>query len=56
MPSEMGSLIANFLGLKEGNPFIAMLNARSERASLLVEKRLKVLRILPVTTSLPLTS
>jgi glutathione S-transferase len=41
MPSEMGSLIANFLGLKEGNPIIAMLNARSERAFLLVEKRLE---------------
>jgi glutathione S-transferase len=40
MPSEMGSLIANFLGLKEGNPIIAMLNARSDRAFSLVEKRL----------------
>jgi len=41
MPSEMGSMIANFLGLKEGNPIIAMLKARSERAFLLVEGRLK---------------
>jgi glutathione S-transferase len=41
MPSEMGSMIANFLGLKEGNPIIAMLQARSERAFLLVEKRLQ---------------
>jgi glutathione S-transferase len=41
MPSEMGSLIANFLGLKEGNPIIGMLKARSERAFLLVEKRLE---------------
>jgi glutathione S-transferase len=41
MPSEMGSLIANFLGLKEGNPIIAMLKARSERAFRLVEKRLE---------------
>jgi glutathione S-transferase len=40
MPSEMGSMIANFLNLKEGNPIIAMLNARSERAFALVEKRL----------------
>jgi glutathione S-transferase len=41
MPSEMGSMIANFLGLKEGNPVIAMLKARSDRAFLLVEKRLE---------------
>jgi glutathione S-transferase len=41
MPSEMGSLIANFLNLKEGNPIIAMLNARSERAFALVEGRLE---------------
>jgi glutathione S-transferase len=41
MPSEMGSLIGNFLGLKEGNPIIAMLNARSDRAFSLVEGRLK---------------
>jgi glutathione S-transferase len=40
MPSEMGSMIANFLKLKEGNPIIAMLNSRSERAFALVEKRL----------------
>lgn len=40
MPSEMGNMIANFLKLKEGNPIIAMLNARSERAFALVEKRL----------------
>jgi glutathione S-transferase len=41
MPSEMGSMIANFLELKEGNPIITMLNARSERAFALVEKRLE---------------
>src|SRR5271154_6518594 len=41
MPSEMGSMIANFLALKEGNPIIAMLNARSDRAFSLVEARLK---------------
>ena len=41
MPSEMGSLIAKFLGLEEGNPIIAMLNARSKRAFALVEKRLE---------------
>jgi glutathione S-transferase len=41
MPSEMGSMIATFLGLKEGNPIIAMLNARSGRAFSLVEGRLK---------------
>jgi glutathione S-transferase len=40
MPSEMGSMIANFLGLKEGNPIIAMLNARSDRAFALMETRL----------------
>jgi glutathione S-transferase len=41
MPSEMGSMIANFLKLEEGNPIIAMLNARSDRAFALVEKRLE---------------
>jgi glutathione S-transferase len=41
MPSEMGSLISTRLGLKDGNPIIAMLKARSERAFLLVEGRLK---------------
>jgi glutathione S-transferase len=41
MPSEMASLIANFLKLEEGNPIIAMLNARSKRAFALVEKRLE---------------
>jgi len=40
MPSEMGSMISTFLGLKEGNPIIAILNARSNRAFDLVEKRL----------------
>ena len=40
MPSEMGSMIANFLGLKDGNPVIAMLKARSDRAFLLTESRL----------------
>jgi len=38
MPSEMSSFIATFL--KEGNPMIAMLNVRSERAFSLIEKRL----------------
>jgi glutathione S-transferase len=41
MPSEMGSMISTRLGLKEGNPIIAMLNARSDRAFALVEARLK---------------
>jgi glutathione S-transferase len=41
MPSEMGSMISTLLELKEGNPVIAMLKARSERAYLLVEDRLK---------------
>ena len=41
MPSEMGTLISNFIAPKEGNPIIAMLNARSERAFRLVEMRLK---------------
>ena len=41
MPSEMASLIANFLKLEEGHPIIAMLNARSKRAFALVEKRLE---------------
>jgi glutathione S-transferase len=40
MPSEMGSMIAHFLKLEQGNPIISMLNARSERAFALVEKRL----------------
>jgi glutathione S-transferase len=42
MPSEMGSLISTFLGLKDGNPIIGMLNARSNRAYLMVEQRLGV--------------
>jgi glutathione S-transferase len=41
MPSEMGGMLANFLKLTEGNPIIAMLNARSDRAFALVEKRLE---------------
>jgi glutathione S-transferase len=41
MPSEMGSMIANFLGLGAGNPIIAMLSARCDRAFSLVEDRLK---------------
>jgi len=41
MPSEMGSMIANFLKLREGNPIISMLNARSDRAFALVEGRFK---------------
>lgn len=40
MPSEMGSLISTRLGLKEGNPIITMLQARSDRAFRLVDKRL----------------
>jgi glutathione S-transferase len=40
MPSEMGSMISTRLGLKEGNPIISMLQARCDRAFLLVEKRL----------------
>jgi glutathione S-transferase len=42
MPSEMGSLISTRLGLKDGNPIISMLKARSDRAFLLVEGRLGV--------------
>jgi hypothetical protein len=34
MPSEMGSMISTLLGLKEGNPVIAMLKVRSARAFL----------------------
>jgi glutathione S-transferase len=40
MPSEMGSIIASVLGLKEGNPVMAMLQDRSDRAFALVERRL----------------
>jgi glutathione S-transferase len=40
MPSEMGDLICTMLGLKEGNPILAMLRDRSERAFALVESRL----------------
>ena len=40
MPSEMGSIIASMLGLKEGNPVMAMLQDRSDRAFALVERRL----------------
>lgn len=40
MPSEMGGVISSMLGLKDGNPMMAMLNDRSERAFGLVERRL----------------
>ena len=40
MPSEMGDAISTTLGLKEGNPILAMLKDRSERAFALVESRL----------------
>jgi glutathione S-transferase len=40
MPSEMGDVISTVLGLKEGNPMLAMLKDRSARAFALVEKRL----------------
>jgi glutathione S-transferase len=40
MPSEMSGLISSRLGLKEGNPIMAMLKDRSERAFALVEGRL----------------
>jgi glutathione S-transferase len=40
MPSEMGDVISTTLGLKEGNPILAMLRDRSERAFALVESRL----------------
>jgi glutathione S-transferase len=40
MPSEMSRMIANFLKDQEGNPIIALLNARSKRAFDLVEQRL----------------
>jgi glutathione S-transferase len=40
MPSEMSGVISTRLGLKEGNPLMAMLKDRSERAFALVERRL----------------
>jgi glutathione S-transferase len=40
MPSEMSDTISTMLGLKEGNPVMAMLKDRSERAFALVERRL----------------
>jgi glutathione S-transferase len=40
MPSEMGDAICATLGLKEGNPILAMLKDRGERAFALVESRL----------------
>jgi glutathione S-transferase len=40
MPSEMGSIISSMLGGQEGNPVMAMLKERSERAFALVERRL----------------
>jgi glutathione S-transferase len=40
MPSEMGNIISSTLGGREGNPIMAMLKERSERAFALVERRL----------------
>jgi glutathione S-transferase len=40
MPSEMGGMISSMLGLEEGNPVMAMIKDRSERAFALVERRL----------------
>jgi len=40
MPSEMGRVISTMLGLKEGNPVLAVFAQRSERAFALIEKRL----------------
>jgi glutathione S-transferase len=40
MPSEMGRVMSAMLGQKSGGPVGAMLEARSERAFALVEKRL----------------
>jgi len=40
MPSEMGGMISSMLGLEEGNPAMAMLKDRGERAFALVERRL----------------
>lgn len=40
MPSEMGGVISSMLRLAEGNPIMAMLKDRSERAFALVEDRL----------------
>jgi glutathione S-transferase len=40
MPSEMGNIIASMLDLKKGNPVMAMIQDRSDRAFALVERRL----------------
>jgi glutathione S-transferase len=40
MPSEMGGVMSGMLGLKEGNPLLAILRDRSERAFALIERRL----------------
>ncbi len=40
MPSEMGGVMSAMLGLKEGNPLLAILKDRSERAFALIEHRL----------------
>ena len=40
MPSEMGAVMSTMLGLKEGNPLLAILKDRSERAFALIERRL----------------
>jgi glutathione S-transferase len=40
MPSEMGGMLSSMLGLEDGNPVMAMIKDRSERAFGLVEGRL----------------
>jgi glutathione S-transferase len=40
MPSEMGAVMSTMLGLKEGNPLLAILKDRSERAFALIDRRL----------------
>jgi glutathione S-transferase len=40
MPSELSGVMSTMLGLPEGNPIMAVLKDRSERAFALVEKRL----------------
>ena len=40
MPSEMARIMSTMLGLKDGNPVLALFEDRSKRAFALVEKRL----------------
>jgi glutathione S-transferase len=40
MPSELTGVMSNMLGLTEGNPIMAILRDRSERAFALIERRL----------------